>query len=274
MKFIDMHTHTTASDGVYSPSRLVDYAIKKGLSGIAITDHDTVDGIEEALEHANKYKDFIVVPGVELSTQYRNEEIHILGYMIDYKMNCLLELLENLQDLRTNRAIKIINKLKGLGFEINYEGVLRFTKASVIGRPHIARFLIEKGYTDSIGEAFQNYLGKGCVAYVAKEKLTPSCAIDIIKKAGGISVIAHPGLLKEPIAIIEYLIDLGVDGIEVYHSEHSLKESMQYLEIAKNHNLLITGGSDFHYPPQNNGHNGDLGSIKIPLKDIKPYLSF
>lgn len=267
MKFIDMHTHSTSSDGIYSPSELVDYAIKKGLSGIAITDHDTVNGIEEAIKQASAYKDFIIIPGIELSTEYNNEEVHILGYMIDYKMEYLIKILQDLQDARNNRAIKIIDKLKKLEIKINYKDVIKISGEGAIGRPHIARSLIQKGYVQTIEEAFIKYLAEGALAYVPKQKLTPICAINIIRKAGGFSVVAHPGLLKSTI-ILNYLIDIGIDGIEVYYSKHTIEQSKKYLELAKKHNLFITGGSDFHYPPKDNRYNGDLGSIKVSLESI------
>lgn len=272
MKFIDMHTHSTASDGVYSPSQLIDYAIQKGLSGIAITDHDTVDGIEEAIEQADTYDNFILIPGVELSTEYKGDEVHILGYMIDYKADSLLSVLEYLQSVRNSRAIKIVNRLRDLGLKIDYKGVAQIADGGVIGRPHIARFLIEKGYVATIEEAFVKYLGKNALAYVPKERLTPKSAIDIIRKAKGISVVAHPGLLKRSQPVLEHLLNIGIDGIEVYHSEHTIEQSVEYLNLARQNNLLVTGGSDFHYPPQDNEYNGDLGSIKIPLKNIEDML--
>ncbi|MDI9475910.1 MAG: PHP domain-containing protein [Natronincolaceae bacterium] len=275
MRFIDMHVHSTFSDGVYSPGKLVDYAVEKGLSGIAITDHDTVDGIEEAIKRAGIYKNFIVIPGVELSTEYNNEEIHILGYRIDYKMEYLLEILQRLQDSRSDRATKIINKLKKIGVKISYKDVTKIAGDGAIGRPHIAHSLVQKGYVQTIKEAFIRYLAKGAVAYVPKQKLTPISAINIIKKAGGFSVAAHPGLLKSE-TTLDYLIDIGIDGIEVYHSKHTTEQSERYLKLAEKHNLIITGGSDFHYPPKNNRYNSnpdeDLGGIKISLESIKKLL--
>jgi len=268
MNFIDMHTHSTASDGIYSPRKLVDYAIEKGLAGIAITDHDTIDGIEEAIQQARHYKNFIIIPGVELSTEYNNEEVHVLGYMINYKNRYLLKLLNNLQTERNNRALKIIDKLTNLGFEINYEDIERIAGPGTIGRPHIARALIHKGYVKNNEEAFKKYLSKGCPAYVPRQKLTPRDAIDIIRESGGVSVAAHPGLL-ECMITLDYLVEIGIDGIEVYHPDHTIDKSLKYLELAKKHNLIVTAGSDFHYPPNNNKYHGDLGSTKIPLKSIQ-----
>lgn len=275
MRFIDMHVHSTFSDGVYSPSKLVDYAVEKGLSGIAITDHDTVDGVGEAIRRASIYKDFIVIPGIELSTEYNNEEVHILGYKIDYKMEYLLKILQYLQNTRSDRATKIVDKLKKHGIKISYKDVIKISGDGAIGRPHIAHSLVQKGYVRTIREAFVKYLAKGAIAYVPKQKLTPLCAINIIKKAGGFSVAAHPGLLKSG-NTLDYLIDIGIDGIEVYHSKHTVEQSEKYLKLAKKYNLIITGGSDFHYPPKNNRYNSDLhddlGGIKIPLESVEKLL--
>lgn len=272
MDFIDMHTHSNASDGIYTPSELVDYAIKKGLSGISITDHDTVDGIKEAVQRAKQYKNFKLIPGIELSSEHNNEEVHILGYMLDYNMNSLKNILNNLKDQRNTRAIKIINKLKYLDYKITYEDVSKIAKKGVIGRPHIAQALVEKGYAKTKEEAFKNFLVKGALAYVPRQKLTPTDAIDIIKKAKGLVVIAHPGLLKS-IDTLYFLIGLGIDGIEVYHSDHTIYQSSMYFKIAKENNLIITGGSDFHYPPDKNNYHGDLGSIKVPLKYVEILLN-
>lgn len=271
MKFVDMHTHSVFSDGIYSPSKLVDYAIQKGLSGIAITDHDTVDGIEEAKKRANIYEDFIIIPGVELSAEYNNEEVHILGYMINYKTKYLLNILQRLQETRSNRVIKMIDKLKKIGIKANYEDVVKIAGDGAIGRPHIARYLVQNGYVQTIGEAFIKYLAKGAPAYVPKHKLTPACAIDIIRKAGGVPVAAHPGLLKSE-TILNYLIDIGIDGIEVYHPKHTAEQSEKYLKLAQKYNLFITGGSDFHYPPKNCRDDADLGSVKVPLESIAKLL--
>lgn len=267
MRFIDMHTHSTFSDGIYSPSELVDYAVEKGLSGIAITDHDTVDGIEEAKQRAAVHEDFIVIPGIELSTEYNNEDVHILGYMIDYKKEHLSKLLQRLQNTRDSRAIKIVDRLKKLGIKISYKDVVEMSGDGVIGRLHIARSMIRKGYVQTIGDAFTKYLAKGAPAYVPKHRLTPECAINTIRKAGGFSVVAHPGLLKSE-SILDYLIDLDIDGIEAYHPKHSKEQSKRYLKLAEKYNLFVTGGSDFHYPPEKNKHDSDLGGIKIPLEDI------
>lgn len=271
MKLIDMHTHTTASDGMLTPEQLVDYAIQKGLAGIAITDHDTVDGIESAIEYTHKLKDFIIIPGIELSSDYNDEEVHILGYFIDFKSNKLSQLLYSLRLEREIRAKKIIDKLNKIGIDITFDEILMVFEGASIGRPHIASILIKKGYVESIDQAFKKYLSKGGLAYVTRDKLTPKAAIDIIQSIGGFSVVAHPGLIQHQ-NILNDLITLGVQGIEAYHPNHSQAQTESYINIAKTHDLLVTGGSDFHYPPNDNIYNGDLGSIGIESQYIHSLL--
>ncbi|ABW19088.1 PHP domain-containing protein [Alkaliphilus oremlandii] len=269
MKFIDMHTHSTASDGVYRPKELVEYALEKGLSGIAITDHDTIDGIEEAVDHASIYKDFIVIPGIELSAEYHGEEVHILGYGIDYKNSSLKEKLRYLEKERRDRAYKIVSKLNSMGMKLDYESIMQTVQNGVVGRPHIARALVEHGYVKNLEEAFNKYLAQDAAAYVPRAKLSPQEAIGLIKAARGISVLAHPGLIQSD-KIIEDILTLGIDGIEVYHSEHTGSLSRKFLEMAEEHNLFVTAGSDFHFPPDNDeSYHGDLGSIKISLDSIQ-----
>lgn len=268
MKYIDMHTHTTASDGILTPEKLIDYGLQKGLGGIAITDHDTVGGIQEAIDYRNRNCDFLIIAGIELSTELFNEEIHILGYDIDYHDIELLELLKLIQNERVNRAMNIVEKLQKLRISITYEEVAQLSKEGVIGRPHIAKILVEKGYVKNVEEAFISYLNKGCPAYVPRYKLTPFEAIDLIHKVKGLAVLAHPGLIGAD-RIITDIIKKGIDGIEVYHPEHKKENYNRFLALAKQHNLIITGGSDFHHPPISNNRHGDLGSEKV----LKEYIT-
>ncbi|SDK47853.1 PHP domain-containing protein [Natronincola ferrireducens] len=271
MRYIDMHTHTTASDGTFTPKEIIDYAIHKELAGIAITDHDTVDGVIQALDHAEGYKSFIVIAGIELSTEYLGEEIHILGYNIDYKYKKMLKKLTLIQNERVNRGMKIIQKLQHLDIMISYDEVLEISREGVMGRPHIAKVLVNKGYVKNIEMAFNKYLNKGCPAYVARYKLTPFEAIDLIKEANGFTTIAHPGLIKNE-TILKNILTKGVDGVEVYHPEHNSRDRNRFLSLAKKHNLFITGGSDFHSPPLQEGRHGDLGSEKISVEIVSKFL--
>lgn len=270
MKYIDMHVHTTASDGKLSPQEIIDYAKSKGLAGVGITDHDTIAGLEAAISYGNK-KGMIVIPGIELSTEYKDEEIHILGYRIDCSNKELLNTLKILHNERSIRAEKIIQRLNDIGFKINFEDIREISQEGVIGRPHIARALINKGYLRTVQEAFDKYLNKGCPAYVPRYKLSPFDAVDLLKRAGGIAVIAHPGLIKNR-PLVKELIDYGVDGIEVYHPEHSREESRLLLELAVIHGRLVTGGSDFHSPPSTAEARSDLGAVKIALEELKAFI--
>lgn len=244
MRF-DLHVHTNHSDGILSPIQVVDLAIKLQLSGIAITDHDTISGIEDAIERSLKYDNFKVIPGIEFSCVYRYEEVHILGYFIDYKNPNIINVTNKLKLARINRGIDIIKKINELGLNITIEEVKVFSSEDYIGRPHIARALIKNGYSSSIQEAFDKYLNRDKPAYVERYKMIIEDTISLIKDSGGISVLAHPGLLKDK-SIIEHCISLGIDGLECIHSKHSKKDIKLFSEIAASNNLITTGGSDCH----------------------------
>lgn len=265
MQKADLHIHTTASDGLLSPDEVVRWASIKRLAAIGITDHDTVNGISAAEEASPKYG-VEIVPGIELSTLYEEEEIHILGYFIDYKADWFLDTLQKIQNSRYERAARIIDKLKGLGFDVTLEQVEAIADSGAIGRPHIARVMIDKGYITNIKEAFQKYIGKGGPAYVERYKLSSREAVDVIKKLGGISVLAHPGLITNK-RNISGIIKLGIEGIEVYHSKHDDETVRNSLAVAKANNLLITGGSDCHGIRVNN--EPILGNYSVDYKYIK-----
>jgi len=266
MDIIDMHVHTNASDGILSPREAVQWAVRLGLRGIAITDHDTVGGIKEGLQTAQKYKDFLFIPGIEFSTFYKDIEVHVLGYFINYQNEKLLAISERIRNARLERTTKMIEKLNQLGIDIHASEVFSaFQDAMSIGRPHIARILIEKNYAQSIEEAFHKFLGKGKPAYVERFKLSVEEAINLIRDARGISVLAHPGLIDGHIDI-EEIIDLGIQGIEVYHSKHSYEESEFYLDMAYKRNLLITGGSDYH---DEESDALRIGSTGVPYDFVK-----
>lgn len=261
----DLHTHTTASDGLMSPEEVVRWASVKRLAAVGITDHDTVNGIEPAMKASATYK-VEVVPGIELSTMFENEEIHILGYYIDYKADWFLDTLLKIQNSRYERAERIVGKLRNMGVDITLEQVRTIAENGAIGRPHIARAMINKGYISNIKDAFRVYIGKGCPAYVDRYKLSPAEAIEMIKKLGGISVLAHPGLVKSR-EHVSRIIDLGIDGIEVYHSKHD-DETIRYaLAVAQSRKLLITGGSDCHGIMLNN--EPIIGNFSVDYKYLQ-----
>lgn len=257
----DLHVHTNFSDGEFSPEEVVNKAFNKGLNGIAITDHDTVSGINIASKHGNTYENFFVIPGIELGTIYNNEEVHILGYFIDYNNNELINITKKLRSSRIERAIKILTKLNELGININIKEVMAYSSNDNIGRPHIAKALLEKNYVKSIQEAFDLYLDRGKPAYFERYHLTIDETIRLIHSVGGISVLAHPGLLKDE-SIINYTINKGIDGIECVHSKHTIVEIETYKNIAISNKLIITGGSDFHRDPE------ILGDFCVDLEEI------
>ncbi len=250
MGYVDLHIHTTASDGVMSPSEVVRYAKSKGLQAIAITDHDTIDGVSEGLEEGKKIG-LEVIPAIEISVQYDHGSMHLLGYFIDIDHPLLNEKLRELQKARAERNPKMIEKLNQLGIPITYEEVLRASGGGQVGRPHFAQVLVEKRYVGSFQEAFERYLKKGAPAYVDKFRFTSQEAIKFITEANGVAVLGHPNTLglNGPIELEQLLMNLireGLKGIEVYYPEHSPSETVQYKSMAERYGLVITGGTDYH----------------------------
>ena len=229
MEYADLHIHTNASDGLLSPEEVVRWSIRKKLRAIAITDHDTITGIESAINSNDRPDELEIIPGIELNTEFNGKEVHILGYYIDYKNPWFLGILEKMQKSRYQRAISMIQKLHRLGIEIELKRVEEISEGSSVGRPHIARAMVESGYVDSMANAFENYIGEGCPAYVERYKLTTEESIEIINKIKGISVLAHPGLIIDK-NIINNVLDLGVMGIEVLHPKHD-PDMISYLFI-------------------------------------------
>jgi len=268
--FADLHLHTTASDGLLTPAALVSKAAEAGFTAIAITDHDTLAGLDEALSAAQQHG-IELIPGLELSTLVGDREIHLLGYFPDRHCQKLNETLQKIVESRSNRAAGMVDKLNRLGFSISFKRVKEIAGTEFIGRPHIARALLEKGYIKQISEAFTTtYIGRGGQAYVERFKLTPTEGIALLAEAGATTVLAHPGYLSqgEPMneAEIKTLISDGLRGIEVFYSQHSQQQIKRYLTIAVKYNLLITGGSDCH--GQEDALN-QMGSIRLPYKYVQ-----
>lgn len=268
---VDLHTHTIHSDGSASPEELIARASSKGARSIAITDHDTVSALEEARAAADRFG-IEVVPGIEISAEYSPGTMHILGYCIDVESPALNEKLAELKSAREKRNPEIARRLQSLGLEIGYDEVVQLAHNKVVGRPHFARLLVEKGYVRSIQEAFDTLLKKGAPAYVEKARLSPADSIDLIHGAGGVAVLAHPYQLKLPSYeamndLTAELASLGLDGIEAIYSRHSPAERTTYSEIATRHGLLVTGGSDYHgsYKPDIDIVSG-LGDLEVPYE--------
>ncbi|WP_425060937.1 5'-3' exoribonuclease [Sporomusa carbonis] len=248
----DLHIHTNISDGRLSPQEVVRQAEGAGLSYIAITDHDTIDA--HLLLRTEGYfnpdaLNLSIIPGIEFSTDLPRHEVHILGYFIDIDNAKLKDQLDIVLNDRLRRSQIMVDKLNNLGYSIDYDRVLAIAgQAAAIGRPHIAKALVENGYFKTVSEAFDAVLAKNGPAYVPHYKLTPEQVIKLIKQAGGVAILAHPGLIGDD-TLVHHLITAGIHGLEVYHPEHDQLMSSKYLAIAKKYNLKITGGSDFHAIP-------------------------
>jgi predicted metal-dependent phosphoesterase TrpH len=264
MRFADLHLHTVYSDGTYTPQELLVEASKQGLAAIAVVDHDTVAGIEPTLNIAEE-KNIEVLPGTELSVEYDGLEVHILGYLIDYKSHYLIEKLNELKQIRIERIYKIVGKLKDMGMGLTAESVFEIAKQGIPGRLHIARAMAKQGLVGSLGEAFQKFIGDRCPAYVCGFKFSPQEAIKLIRDVGGIPVLAHPYILNRDELITQF-VDYGLMGLEVYYPEHTQSMVNFYLNLAKKFNLLVTGGSDCH---GNAKPEVKIGSIKIPYELVE-----
>ncbi|WP_018133372.1 PHP domain-containing protein [Effusibacillus pohliae] len=255
----DLHAHTTASDGTFTPRELVEHARRRGLAGVGITDHDSTDGIAEAIE-TGKRLHVDVVPGVEINAEYEGKEVHVLGYYFDLDSGSLQDLFRKLRNERINRMERILQKLDELGIPIERDEVLAEAGGGAVGRPHIARVLMKKGVVQDIRGAFDHYLGKGAPAYVERCKLSPQEAIRAIRDAGGVPVLAHPGLVGKD-ALIEELIPAGLLGIEASHPDHPTDVRQRYTKLANELGLIATGGSDFHGAGAE--HRGELGTVTV-----------
>jgi len=269
-KRIDLHTHTTASDGSLAPAELVRLAVRENLGAIAITDHDTVDGVQEG-QRAGAELSLEVVPGVELSTDLRNKTVHILGYFIDVTHPELTDKLEWARSVRAQRNHKIVERFNELGIEMTYEEAAAKAGRDVVGRPHFAAVLLEKGIVSSMQEAFDIYLKRDGKAYVPKFRFTPEQSVGLILKAGGLPVLAHPGSYSwSPLELdgaVGDLCELGLAGIEVLYSEHTPSQVQIFLDIVRRRDLLPTGGSDFHGDPKPEIALGvGRGDLSVPYR--------
>lgn len=246
MGLVDLHVHTSASDGRYSPVDLIQKAVKAGISVLAITDHDTVAGIEPSLAATKGFRNFILIPGVEINTDVPSGEAHILGYFIDYHSPELLSRLSEMRDSRQERGTRMVAKLEALGMPLSWERVKEIASTDSIGRPHIARAMLEKGYITNLREAFEKYLGRDGPAYVERTKMSPVQATDLILRAKGLPVLAHPLSVIDPENMIKVLKAYGLVGMEVYYGSYPVPEVSRLLSLAEKYNLIPTGGSDFH----------------------------
>ena len=266
-QLVDLHTHSTASDGLYSPTDLLQQAYIVGLNVLALTDHDTTNGLDEAAVAARRL-DIDFIPGIEINTDVNKDEIHMLGYYLDYQRPEFQAVLQVLRDARERRGQKMVELLNAEGVHVSWERVHELAQGSV-GRPHVAKALMEAGYVKSIAEAFDKYIGKGCPAYVPRYKLSPIDAIRLIKSANGLPVMAHPITLPGLVELRPWLPELceaGLVGLETYYGPYTHEQEEELRTLASAHNLIPTGGSDFHGPGI---HPTPLGGRFVPYEAVE-----
>jgi len=270
MKKIDLHTHTTASDGIKSPLELIDFARDNDLIAMVIADHDTVDGLPEAIDHARDMElDFI--PGIEFSLESENGTFHLVSFWIDHNNRPLQDCVNRLAELRSTRAKRIVQDLNIHNINISYDEVLETANGGVIGKPHIARVLVKHGYSPSVKDVFKMYLEEGKPGHVKKEKVSLEEAVRLTLNAGGIPIVAHPGSLEyndfdDFEDMLRGFIDKGVMGIEAYAEMHSPEEVAEFSRLADKYDLLVSGGSDFHGDKEERiGYYSDSDIIPVEL---------
>ena len=274
MNEVDLHTHTTASDGTHTPQQLISRAAKLAVKVIALTDHDSTAGVAEA-QAAGKKLGVEVIPGVEINTDVPGAEVHILGYFVDQDHAELNDQLALIREGRVGRARKMAEALAQMGAPVRFERILAIAGEGSVGRPHVAQALLEAGYVSSTGEAFAKYIGRDSPAYVNRMKFAPTEACELIRRAGGVPVLAHPvffdkyGAIKSGFdleAMLAETIAAGLLGIEVYYPNYDAVTVEYLLGIARRHGLVVTGGTDFHGSKAN---EPDLGGVYVPRKVVR-----
>ena len=263
----DLHVHTTASDGTLAPAQVVDIAAARGLAAVGIADHDTVAGVGPALLRVRERGRTapVVVPGVEINTDHGDGEVHVLGYFIDWDSPDLAATLERLRSGRLARVERIVRKLGRLRMPLSMERIVSLCEEGSVGRPHVARAMVEAGYVSSVREAFERYLARGRPAYVERDRFTPVEAVQAVRRAGGVAVLAHTGLDAD-LGLIDELVEAGLQGLEVYHPDHDRRLERFYLKVALERGLVVTGGSDSHGP--GGVHGGDIGSRTVDYSAV------
>ncbi|MEI6308462.1 MAG: PHP domain-containing protein [bacterium] len=281
---VDLHTHSTASDGCLTPAELVRHACQEGLTLLSLTDHDTAVGLAEA-EQASRSTPLRFVPGIEFSTEVEHAEVHILGYWLDFDSRLLKDTLDRLGRSRRERIRRMVHELRRLGIHIQADEILASKSSGVFGRPHVASALVQHGYASNVEEAFTRYLRIGKPAYVPHCKLSPRQVLSLVRKVGGLAVMAHPGLSARD-DLIPMLCRDGLGGLEAYYPEHNPSQVHRYLGLAKEAGILVTGGSDFHGTAVRNhcargsliapgrAFHHPLGSANLPAEDVERFLAW
>ena len=271
MSKVDLHIHSTASDGRLTPEDVVRKSAENGLTVIAITDHDTVDSIAPALVAAKAFPWLKVIPGVEISTDVPSGEVHILGYFVDYTDPEFVARLERMRHSRWGRAHGMIAKLRELGIYIEWQRVREIAGSGSIGRPHIAQAMLDKGYIASIKEAFTKYIGRGGPAYVEREKMTPVEAVELILRAKGLPVLAHPLTINDPETMVVELKAAGLVGIEAYYDGYTADEISRLVNLAVKYGLIASGGSDYHGLDVSS--ETMIGGVDVPIKSAEQLIA-
>lgn len=267
MSNIDLHIHSTASDGKLKPADIVRKSAERGLTVIALADHDSVDGIAPALAAAKAFPQLKVIPCVEISTDVPNGEVHVLGYFVDYTDHKLKATLERMRHSRRERAYGMVTKLGKLGIHIEWQRVQEIAGSGSIGRPHIAQAMLEKGYVASVKEAFTKYISRDGPAYVERAKMTPQEAVELLLRTNGLPVLAHPLTINDPETMVIKLKTAGLVGIEVYYDSYTAEEVSKLLSLADRHGLITTGGSDYH--GLDTSTETMIGGVDVPIESAE-----
>ncbi len=271
MSRVDLHVHSNASDGKLSPEAIIRMAAALGLNYIALTDHDSVAGVPAALKAARAFPELTFIPGVEISTDVPEGEVHILGYFIDFADIEFGQALERFRDSRQGRAQGMVTKLRKLGIDIDWARVQAIAGNGSIGRPHVARAMLEKGYIATFEEAFEKYIGHGGPAYVERDKMTPAEAVELVLRARGLPVLAHPFTVTGPEKLIKKLKVTGLVGLEAYYKDASREDVKTMLRLAARYGLITTGGSDYH--GIGNSTEVKLGGVDVPLQAVEKLIA-
>ncbi len=267
MSKIDLHIHSTASDGKLSPADIVLKSAERGLTIIALADHDSVDGIAPALAAAKAFPQLKVIPCVEISTDVPHGEVHVLGYFVDYTDHKLKATLERMRHSRRERAYGMVTKLGKLGIHIEWQRVQEIAGSGSIGRPHIAQAMLEKGYITSVKEAFTKYISRDGPAYVKRGKMTSKEAVELLLRTNGLPVLAHPLTINDPETIVIKLKAAGLVGIEAYYDSYTAEETYRLVSLADRHGLITTGGSDYH--GLDNSTETMIGGVDVPIESAE-----
>lgn len=257
---VELHCHTTASDGTLTPAELVGMAVRKGLEALAITDHDTTAAYAPAVQAARGFR-LEIIPALEINAERGGLDVHVLGYFLDPSSEPLQRALARLRESRLQRARLMAERLGELGVPVRYERVLEIARGDSVGRPHVARAMVEAGHVPDMAAAFDRFLAVGKPGYVPRRNLSPEDAIQLIREASGVPVLAHPGLIGDD-SIVPDLVRAGLGGIEAHYPQHPLPLRQHYVDLAARHGLLVTGGSDYHGPESR--HRVDLGAVPLP----------